>query len=98
MPIGKLTAGAFGDEVRDLQSTLQRRGFDVPVAEVERRFFGPGTREVVNAFQRANGLRVTGVVDTATEAALVAAERSPGQQASDKPVHRHGRSRAEPAR
>ena len=70
MPIGKLTAGAFGDEVRDLQSTLRQRGFEVPAAEVERRFFGPGTREVVNAFQRANGLKVTGVVDTATEAAL----------------------------
>ena len=82
MPIGKLTAGAFGDEVRDLQSTLRQRGFDVPAAEVERRFFGPGTREVVTAFQRANGLKVTGVVDAATEAALGGASAA---QAS-KPV------------
>ena len=88
MPIGKLTAGAFGDEVRDLQSTLRRRGFDVPAAEVERRFFGPGTREVVNAFQRANGLKVTGVVDTATEAALGAASRGPGQQTHYSSAHR----------
>ena len=70
MPIGKLTAGAFGDEVRDLQSALRQHGFDVPAAEGERRFYGPGTREVVNAFQRANGLKVTGVVDAATEVAL----------------------------
>ena len=88
MPIGKLTAGAFGDEVRDLQSTLRQRGFDVPAAEVERRFFGPGTREVVNAFQRANGLKVTGVVDTATEAALGAASAAQASRPSCNSVHR----------
>ena len=70
MAIGKLTAGAFGDEVQDLHSKLRQRGVDVPAAEAERRFFGPGTREAVTTFQRANGLKVTGVVDAATEAAL----------------------------
>ena len=82
MAIGKLTAAASGDEVQDLHSKLRQRGFDVPAAEVERRFFGPGTREAVTTFQRANGLKVTGAVDAATEAALGGASAA---QAS-KPV------------
>ena len=55
--MGKLTAGAFGDEVRDLHNKLRQHGFDIPSAEEERRFYGPGTREVVNAFQRTHVLR-----------------------------------------
>ena len=34
MPIGNLTVGAFGDEVRDVHNKLRQHGFELPVAEV----------------------------------------------------------------
>jgi peptidoglycan hydrolase-like protein with peptidoglycan-binding domain len=70
MPIGNLSVGAFGDEVRDVHGQLRRHGFDLPATEAERQFFGPGTREAVSDFQREFGLKATGMVDVATTVAL----------------------------
>ncbi len=42
----------------------------MPGAERLRAFFGPGTRDAVINFQRAQGLPITGVVDAATASAI----------------------------
>jgi hypothetical protein len=78
MPSHNLSVGAFGNEVRHLHDQLRRR-YDLPAAEVERAFFGPGTREVVQKFQRDHNLKATGSVDSATRAALESAVAMPGQ-------------------
>ncbi|MCB0163513.1 MAG: cupin domain-containing protein [Anaerolineae bacterium] len=70
MPIGNLSVGAFGDEVRNIHSKLRQHGFDLPASEVDREFFGPGTREALTAFQRKYGLKVSGVMDVPTTVAL----------------------------
>jgi len=82
MPIGNLSVGAFGDEVRDVHGQLRQHGFDLPAAEVERQFFGPGTREAVSDFQREYGLKTTGVVDVATTVAL----QGPAVSGAGEPV------------
>jgi hypothetical protein len=73
MPTQNLSVGSFGDEVRDLHSKLRHHGLDLPGGEVERGFFGPATREAVRQCQREHGLKMTGVVDPTTYAALDAA-------------------------
>lgn len=52
--------------VRSLQEALRSHGFDVDVDG----YFGPGTEEGVERFQRAMGLPVDGVVEAGTWAAL----------------------------
>lgn len=66
----KLTVGDFGDEVARLHENLARSGFEVPAAEVKRRFFGPATRAAVAECQSCNQVEVTGHLDEATAAAL----------------------------
>src|SRR5271157_3423981 len=78
----KLEVGSFGDEVRDLHRKLAKHGFDIPQSEVERTFFGPGTRNAVVQWQRNHGLPVTGIVDERTNANLDAAPDSSPVQAS----------------
>lgn len=71
MPIGNLSVGAFGDEVREVHSRLKQHGFDLPAAEIDRQFFGPGTREALCGFQRKYGLKVTGTADVPTTVSLL---------------------------
>lgn len=78
MPIGNLSVGAFGDEVRNVHEKLRQHGFELSAAEVERQFFGPETRDAITEFQRGHGLKVTGTMDAATDAAL----RGPVKRAS----------------
>ncbi len=78
MPIGNLSVGAFGDEVRNVHEKLRQHGFDLPAAEVERQFFGPETRDAITQFQREHGIKVTGLMDEATDAAL----RDPSKRSS----------------
>lgn len=89
MPVANISVGAFGDEVRNLHSRLRQHGFDLPAAEVDRQFFGPGTREAVCNFQRQFGLKVTGTVDVPTTVALqgpsVAGAGQPSQRAASSP-------------
>jgi hypothetical protein len=70
MPELKLSVGMYGDKVKLLHSKLRHHGFDIPAAEVDRRFFGPATREAVRECQEEHGLPATGVVDKSTAAAL----------------------------
>lgn len=63
-PVPKLPVryGQRGDQVRLVQQALRDHGASVGVDGR----FGSGTRTAVRWFQRRNGLRVTGIVDTAT--------------------------------
>lgn len=61
-----LKRGMSGQDVRVLQDYLNRAGFSTSIDGQ----FGPGTLRLVKAFQTAQELRATGVVDAATVAAL----------------------------
>jgi peptidoglycan hydrolase-like protein with peptidoglycan-binding domain/lysozyme family protein len=61
-----LSEGSRGASVEALQQALDRAGHSLTVDGV----FGPGTRQAVQAFQRAMGLIVDGVVGPQTRAAL----------------------------
>ncbi len=89
-----LSVGAIGDEVADLQDKLREYGFDVPPYEVERRFFGPGTREAVQKCQLEYSLKPTGVLDEATSAALRRRVRSQPKATGTEPISVGGRALA----
>ena len=72
---GALSVGSQGDAVARIQRQLQRAGFAV-IGGADGAF-GPFTRAAVRAFQRANGLTVTGRVDAATASALGAGGSRP---------------------
>ena len=73
---GLLRVGDSGEDVALLHDVLAHGGGEVPVEEVRRRLFGPGTRRAVQAWQRDHGLEPTGSVDEPTVALLAAAPRS----------------------
>src|SRR5262249_52253530 len=50
-----------------------QNGLDVPVGEIQRRFYGPGTRAAVLALQRQSGLTATGQVDATTTSLILGA-------------------------
>jgi glycosidase len=82
--MGKLSleVGAFGEEVKDLHRNLVKHGLTLPSSEVERGFFGPGTRYAVIQWQRNHRLPATGIVDDGTDATLRATPgSSPSQPA-----------------
>jgi hypothetical protein len=70
MSVDHLSIGAFGDDVRDLHDRLRSDGYELPPAEMERAFFGPGTHQTLQEWQRANQLAVTGILDTASRGLL----------------------------
>ena len=72
----RLELGVSGKEVKDLHRNLAKCGFKIPSSELERRFFGQGTRCAVLQLQQNNGLSATGIVDERTEAAFGAVTRS----------------------
>jgi N-acetylmuramoyl-L-alanine amidase len=80
-PPGALTEGDVGDNVHDLQARLRALRYDVGAVNG---WFGSDTAHAVTAFQKAQGLPPTSVVDDATSAALahprqpLARHRSPG--------------------
>ena len=61
-----LSVGASGDEVAELHRKLLALGFSISASELDRKFFGPATREVARKCQRESGLKVTGLVDEKT--------------------------------
>ncbi len=62
-----LRVGSRGQAVTQLQTTLKQAGFfkTNPTG-----YFGPVTEKAVRDFQQRNGIRSTGIVDSATHAAL----------------------------
>ncbi|MDV6297234.1 neuraminidase-like domain-containing protein [Rhodococcus aetherivorans] len=106
----KLGVGAIGAQVARLHEELQQHNLEVPVSEVRREFFGPGTREAVLACQRQHGLTCSGEVDESTAALLsgnpiprAGRIESPGATAAravtgtSKPAHQAPSPRAEEA-
>jgi|GEM_PF-3509978 hypothetical protein len=57
-------------DVRALHTSLLQRRFHIPLNEVERGYFGPGTRQAVMLFQRGSALPITGIADRRTAVAL----------------------------
>jgi hypothetical protein len=84
-----LRVGAFGEDVSVVHGRLAALGYGVPASEIERRFFGPGTRQAVRAYQEQQGLAPTGEVDDATrtqiENAVPPPERALGGQPPVRP-------------
>jgi glycosidase len=72
----KLEVGSFDEEVKDLHRNLVKHGFTLPSSELERGFFGAGTRFAVIQWQRNHGLPATGIVDEGANATLEAAPGS----------------------
>jgi peptidoglycan hydrolase-like protein with peptidoglycan-binding domain len=69
-PNAPLSVGAYGPSVTQLHSLLRQQGFSIPESEVNRRFFGPITRQAVQDFQKKVRLPATGEVDERTDSAL----------------------------
>ncbi len=87
MPTSSLSVGTFGDDVAKLHEELRAHGFDLPSGEVQRAFFGPGTREAVRKCQLEHGLKATGEVDDETAVALKRALRNRKEHlAGDQPL------------
>jgi glycosidase len=83
----QLSVGAFGDEVKNLHRNLLKNGLAIPSGEVDRGFFGPGTRDAVIQWQRTHSVPATGIVDERTGATLEAAPESGSvQPQSSAPV------------
>ena len=66
----QLAVGSFAEGVKDLHRKLIEHGLAVPPSEVDRAFFGPGTRYAVLEWQRKHGLPVSGIADERTKATL----------------------------
>ena len=69
-----LRTGSRGQEVKDLQSRLQSLGYYQGEIDGE---FGPGTKEAVTAFQKANGLDPDGRVGQETRGVLFSPQAKP---------------------
>ena len=63
--------GAKGKVVSDIQKLLQKAGSTIKVTGV----FGIGMFSAVKAFQKKNGLKVTGIVDKKTYEKLTAKKK-----------------------
>ena len=64
-----LKKGAKGEGVTEMQKALKSLGYDLGKSGVDGKF-GSMTQKAVKAFQEAQGLKVTGIVDEATLEAL----------------------------
>jgi Putative peptidoglycan binding domain len=76
-----LTVNLSRDQIRQAQSVLKQRGFDVGVIDG---IFGPRTRKAVIAFQQKQGLQANGEMDERTVTALGLTHAS-GQRDSQGP-------------
>lgn len=66
---GELKKGNIGEEVKQAQQALSDLGYDLGKSGVDSTF-GTATEAAVKAFQEANKLEATGIIDEATLAAL----------------------------
>jgi hypothetical protein len=70
MPTALLEIGALGDSVATLHNALAQNGIELPPSELNRKFFGPATRQSIQQLQQQNGLPVTGTLDDRTASLL----------------------------
>ncbi len=84
MPNAPLSAGAYGDSVARLHDVLHQQGYQLSASEVDRKFFGPATRQAIMHFQERSGLSASGVVDEATQG-LLNREVAPGSLLGARP-------------
>lgn len=77
----KLQIGNKGKDVKELQKALKSLDFDIGKSGVDGDF-GKQTQNAVKAFQKANKLKVTGIVDEKTFAALEKATISANELSS----------------
>lgn len=80
-----VTIGAHGEKVMMLQDFLRAEGH-FTVASTG--YFGPVTQTALKSYQTANGLTVTGMLDTAT-LALIQTEATSGEVVVDAAMARH---------
>jgi len=66
-----LKRGVKGDDVKKLQSELNRNKYSVDRNLVVDGSFGPATEEVVKFYQKMNGLAVDGSVGPITRASMI---------------------------
>ena len=66
---GEVAKGASGDNVKAIQEALSSFDLDLGKAGIDG-VFGSKTEEAIKAFQKANNLEITGIVDEKTLAAL----------------------------
>ena len=69
-----MRTGSKGQEVKDLQTRLTGLGYYSGEIDGE---FGPGTKEAVTAFQKANGLEADGIVGEETRNLLFSVNAKP---------------------
>ena len=69
-----MRTGSKGQEVKDLQTRLSALGYYNGKIDGE---FGPGTKEAVTAFQKANGLEADGIVGEETRELLFSVNAKP---------------------
>ena len=69
-----MRTGSKGQEVKDLQTRLSALGYYSGKIDGE---FGPGTKEAVTAFQKANGLEADGIVGEETRTLLFSVNAKP---------------------
>ena len=69
-----MRTGSKGQEVKDLQTRLSALGYYSGKIDGE---FGPGTKEAVTAFQKANGLEADGIVGEETRELLFSVNAKP---------------------
>src|SRR3954468_9307451 len=67
MKPARLRVGDSGELVASLHQRLKSLGFKISQAEIERRFFGPATRQAVRSWQIEKELAPYGVVDLGSE-------------------------------
>ena len=80
-----LSVGDAGNDVATIHKLLKSHGFSVPAAEVERTFFGPGTRAALGEFQRTKGISESCEVYEKTAAVLGAAPSGLAQPVRESP-------------
>ena len=81
----KLSVGDVGDDVATVHKLLESHGFSVPAAEVERTFFGPGTRAALGEFQRTKGISESCEVCEKTAVVLAAVPSGLAQPVEERP-------------
>jgi peptidoglycan hydrolase-like protein with peptidoglycan-binding domain len=62
--------GVRGQDVKLIQNSLNKLGYDIPVDEASQGMFGFKTEEAVKRFQENNNLKPTGVVDKQSAAKM----------------------------